>query len=649
MVISPRVTSAGGTDFSSLRRLLASPRLAGRRGEDLAVALWQLLVDPREGVYHYCPPLERLTDHFVYDPIKMLNCFGWSICGLTANLLAVLCRAAGLDDARIAHLKEHEATEVFYGGAWHLLDADLQAFHRRHPPHEDAIAGYAECLADPTLVSRQRNPSRPYYLPDRPPERMADLYRVAPSCDRPYAVHAHTMDFVLRPGERLERHTSHEGLWIWFSNCSDFKNRWPAEWRDDGPWERHPPHRRFGNGRWVYAPDLTSASRDFEAGVLESDGLEPRRRGTVAARPGPCACTFEFDSPYVFTGTPALDGRQAPRDGCILEATVFQDAACRARIRAAVDPDLAWFTVWESAEAGRRTVRLDLTPHVVNAYRYLLRFEFDASGPESCGLEALRVASAVLVAPGSLGRLVEGTNDLAVRFGDEDGLPTRRWIVETNFRSEEDVRRKACRLENVRFVADPADRILPADAGRDYGVTFCVDAPPHGLLRRIYAFGAFRGKAPGDPTEDRVAAFLAESEDGPWRPLFASPLLEDRHRWHFAAQGEAALDRPARTAYVRFVGKVGMIDAKVRARYTDDRTAWCAAPLDVTHVWRTAGGARAEHVERVPAPGRDHRYTIRCRPEPHLESIVMQVGSVPRQAARRGALRGGAPRNGRRT
>ena len=34
-----------------------------------------------------------------------------------------------------------------------------------------SIASYADCLADPTLVSRQRNPSEPYYLPDRRPRR----------------------------------------------------------------------------------------------------------------------------------------------------------------------------------------------------------------------------------------------------------------------------------------------------------------------------------------------------------------------------------------------------------------------------------------------------------------------------------------------
>ena len=175
LILSPHVTSPGATDFRSVAAMLASPRLAGRTGQELAVAIWRLVVDRDEGLYHYCPATERLTGHFVYDPVKILNAFGWSICGITANTLAVLYEDAGFEAARVADLDGHEATDVFYDGAWHLLDGDLQAYHRRHPPNEGEIAGYEQCLADPTLVSHQQNPSDPYYLPDRPPEGVARL------------------------------------------------------------------------------------------------------------------------------------------------------------------------------------------------------------------------------------------------------------------------------------------------------------------------------------------------------------------------------------------------------------------------------------------------------------------------------------------
>ncbi len=211
LIISPHIISPKWTDFRSIASMLASGRLAARSGEELAVAVWRLLVDKAEGFYHYCPAVERLTGHFVYDPVKLFNVFGWSICGVTANTLAVLYADAGFQAARIPRLKGHEATEVSYDGAWHLFDGDLQAYHRRHPPEEGTIASYADCLADPTLISRQRDPSDPYYLPDRPPLAVTHEWQRAdgrparhveriPSPDRP---HAYTV--TCGPSPRLER------------------------------------------------------------------------------------------------------------------------------------------------------------------------------------------------------------------------------------------------------------------------------------------------------------------------------------------------------------------------------------------------------------------------------------------------------------
>jgi len=75
-IISPHITSPNGTDFRGIASMLAGGRLAGRSGRELAVAIWRLIVDKDEGLYHYCPAIERLTGHFVYDPVKLFNVFG---------------------------------------------------------------------------------------------------------------------------------------------------------------------------------------------------------------------------------------------------------------------------------------------------------------------------------------------------------------------------------------------------------------------------------------------------------------------------------------------------------------------------------------------------------------------------------------------
>ena len=629
MVISPRITSPDCTDFSSIPALLASPRFAGREGEQLALAIWEFMVDEREGFYHFWTPLERLTGQMVHDALKLLNVFGWGLCGTSANTIAILFAHAGLPQARVVGIKGHVVPEVFYGGAWHLLDPDLHAFHRKHPPDESRIASVADCVADPTLVSAQRNPSQPYYLPDRTPEKMADLYDAAPSHSPCFDEQAHTMDFVLRPGETLIRNTFNEGQYIWFDNYDELVDRYPKEWRDAGPRERNPPHRSFGNGRWVYEPQLTDAYMDFEIGVTACEGLIPRPAGLVAASRGANWCTFEFDSPYVYVGAPTgKDGRTA-RGGCLLEASVFlNNRQCSAKIELAVEPDLPWLALWHSTAKGRHQVKLDLTPHVANSYRYLLRFSFDCPQPGACRVESLRVDSSIMLAPATLGRLAEGANELTVRFGDARGLPTRRFVLETDL-MEQDLRRKACRLENLRFMPEEPDRIGPAEADRDYEITFRIDAPPHGSLERIYAFGSFRCKSPDDPAEERVAAYLAPSPDGPWEPIFHNPVLPHPRRWHFSAQGERALAAGAKTAYVKFVAKAGMNNAKVRAAWLDERAAQ-ATPLEITHIWEEASGCCKSHAERIESVEKPYEYELSCGRSPELRSLVMRAGSIRR-------------------
>jgi len=628
MIVSPRVTSPHATDFSSLSALVGSPRFEGKAGQDLAAAIWEFLVDPVEGLYHFWPSEDRLTAHAVNDPLKILNCFGWAICGQNATVLANLFKAAGFEDARTVGIKGHVVPEVYYDGAWHLLDGDLKAYHRKRPPNADQIASVAECVADRTLVSDQPNRSDPYYVADRTPQAMAGLYDVEPRTGPLFSEWAHTMDFILRPGESLRRNTFPEGKYVWFDGWTESVQRFKTEW-NDGPWERHEPHRRYGNGLWLYRPNLTDACRDVEAGALEIEGFAPSVTGLSAGNKGPNACVFEFNSPWVFTGTPGRNGAK-PTDGCILEATVHQqDASSAMRIDIAVGPLATWETVWTGPGTGTHNVKLDLTEHVANAYRYLLRFACDASGPDACRLESLSVASSIMVAPASVGRLVEGANDLTVRFGDEHGQRTRRLMIETSFRDPPEVRAKAHRLENLYFQPDTADRIRPIDRSRDYEIVFKVDAPPQGRLKRIYAFGSYRCADPQAGNTDCVATYWAASESGRWHPLYEGPVPTDAQRWHFSRQGEATLRSPVPTVFVKFVGKVGMNNAKVRVHWLDDRTRRIHTPLLVDHVWEEGSGCCKMHSERIGRSDRPHQYQIICGPGPALRTLGMRASSAP--------------------
>ena len=378
---------------------------------------------------------------------------------------------------------------------------------------------------------------------------------------------------------------------------------------------------------------MTAEHLDFEAGVLEANNAASTGRGVEPTATGEAWCDFEFDSPWVYTGTPAAETGPPPRDGCLLSARLaHRDPNCTLAILISVDPDMPWTEVWHSPGPGVHDVDLDLTRHVVNAYRYLLRFDLGREGPGSCALERLRATSAVMVAPAPLGRLVEGANELTVRFGGDHGPATRRWIIETDFGDEADVRRKTHRLVNLRFLPGTDDRILPADEGEEYEIVYRVDAPPRGRLQRLFVHSSVRGRGEEGPSAGRAAAQWAPEESGPWHGVYDEPIAVVPHRWHFSVEGLAVLDRPRQRVFVRLIGSAGMRTGRIRVHYEDDRAAAPRPPLTVAHEWRRADGAIARHRERIPSPDQPHAYTITCGPSPKLKRVLMRAGSLPRGA-----------------
>ena len=98
---SPRVVGTQRPDFHCLESFLQSPQFAGKRGEALVLAIYDYLTSPTDGTYHFWPSDETAGNprirRSVSDPIKLLNAYGWTICGQAAHLLYGIYRAAGLE------------------------------------------------------------------------------------------------------------------------------------------------------------------------------------------------------------------------------------------------------------------------------------------------------------------------------------------------------------------------------------------------------------------------------------------------------------------------------------------------------------------------------------------------------------------------
>ena len=98
---SPRVVGQHQPDYHSIDTLLKSPQFAGKQGESLALALYDFFTSQVDGTYHFWPSDERpghpRLRREVRDTVKLLNCYGWTICGQSAAMMYALYRAAGFE------------------------------------------------------------------------------------------------------------------------------------------------------------------------------------------------------------------------------------------------------------------------------------------------------------------------------------------------------------------------------------------------------------------------------------------------------------------------------------------------------------------------------------------------------------------------
>src|ERR1041384_3352243 len=106
-----------------------------------ALAVWQSVVKFQ---HQDAPPNEFLqAGDNVLDPIKLFNVYGYSLCSVASANVQALARAAGLQ-ARGWTINQHVVPELFWDGAWHLLDASLVT---QFPRADGSLARVEEIVA----------------------------------------------------------------------------------------------------------------------------------------------------------------------------------------------------------------------------------------------------------------------------------------------------------------------------------------------------------------------------------------------------------------------------------------------------------------------------------------------------------------------
>ncbi len=141
-----KVTTDQTIDASSLQTIVQQvvARSGAKTNDEKAIAIYEYL---HHTIFHWAYPAEPAPQ--TVGPLKVLNVYGWSLCGGEHAILKALYEAAGWE-GRYVLWPGHETIEVKYDGRWHYFDVFLKCYYwskdRTHVVSQEEIAN------DPSIV-----------------------------------------------------------------------------------------------------------------------------------------------------------------------------------------------------------------------------------------------------------------------------------------------------------------------------------------------------------------------------------------------------------------------------------------------------------------------------------------------------------------
>lgn len=301
-----KITTDKTVDSSSLESIVADViRLANAKTNDeKGIALYNYL---HQVQFHRNYPTEKGQS---VGPLKVINVYGWGLCGGQHTLMKALFETAGWD-VRYRGWDGHTTVETRYDGKWHYFDVFLKAYF--WTKDKSTIAGQDDINADPSIVldglKDGRVPKESYLACGD------DAPGIVSGCktSKPYPVskpkegwasvtgrdEGYSPLLTLRSGSRLRLDwASQSGMMV--ANGSDGKHTCPnmKDTRSNpliGPIFEHYGTRSFSNGTFTYAPDFSKSAdvADIELKNAKADG------GKLAAT-GEGSAIFKLNLPYPY-------------------------------------------------------------------------------------------------------------------------------------------------------------------------------------------------------------------------------------------------------------------------------------------------------------------------------------------------------------
>ncbi|MBS1872526.1 MAG: hypothetical protein JSU00_04880 [Acidobacteria bacterium] len=624
-VYTPTVRLEGQPDSSSLSRLADGifAKYSAHSERERAEAIWRFFLTDGRFVepgfwYHIAGWAYEEPAGEVLDPLKLLNSYGFGLCYQIAPLLESVWKAGGFRDARVWFLTGHTVAEVYYDGGYHYFDSDMMGYNRLAT---GSAASVEQIEKDGSIIIGklrgkrevdERSASRPWYPADVRADAIGDLAELFTTTKDNWlfpserAPQGHSMDFVLRPGERLIRYFApeHEGLYyLPYKRTGDSWSEFPREIAQyqirtgDGP-RSQKDNRSWATGRLEYEPPITSDRVQVipvrSPYVIIDAGFSLELELTSAEESVQLETSADGGLTYVVAGR-----RPGPYRG-----------AWRA--------DSGTLT---RSEHGKRTA-------VSGSYGYLLRVT--RTGGSS--IRSLRLSTVVQLNPRTLPALTAGRNRILYTSGPE------RLRVDLPLEPS-----KACaqaaKCESVVFESDGSQGYWRASDREDGELIFHVSGHE---LESLRAGGRFldlsAGLAPDKYTAEvrkirpvparSAAASIAWSRslEGPYATIWeytpATPAADGRVL-HWPEVDRSVPVRNGNSFYIRYRIRGLAID---QFRISYEAKGPSSTGVDIVHQWTENGASREKRV-RIPAGVRSYAYDVETASPAHIENqaIILEA------------------------
>jgi hypothetical protein len=610
-VYSPTVTKAGQVNASSLETLTRGiyEQAGAVTPRQRAEAIWRYFLTDGRFVkpgfwYHIAGWAYEEPKGEVLDPVKLLNSYGFGLCYHIAPLLEAVFEAGGFEDARVWFLTGHTVAEVFYDGAYHYFDSDMLGYNPigSGPLKERPVASVRQIEQDASIIlNKLSGPKQvdstkadyPWYPADVRANAISDLASLFTTKNDnwvfPFTRYAegHTMDFVLRPGEKMIRY---------FHPADDHQYYLP--WAFDGKtWREFPQQIDTYNIKTINGPRSQKDSRLWGTGRIEY-------------RPPPFSSStaiVDMPSPYVIVGAAFTMNVDLP-------------AADALTIETSTDGGRTWTQgahlngphqgPWKAEpEIIAQSANGKFTS-VSGSYGYKVQF---TSG--HAAISDLLLATSFQLNPRTLPALTSGRNELQFHAADFERttLPIRA----------DQFRAFAQTTTNAEYISEHGQGFVRNKTPGGGTVTFLMEAPD---LTGFDAGGRFLdlrdGLAPDKLTAEvrKIAPWPAKdapapsasiawssTPEGPWQTIWTynsnlvwrdGDRIDRTLRWPEVRKQVRSIPAGTRRVYVRYTFESMAIDdfrlAYIRSGLRSE------SPLTVTHQWRENGTARSKAVVIPP-------------------------------------------------